>query len=234
MTKKVSVILTVYNKPQWLRKCIESVNRQTYDNWELIIMEDNSPDPRVKEILKDYENHPKMKVVYGNVSEEDRYKTARYATLINEAVREHSTGDYITYLADDDYYYDYRLERLVEELNKYNYDIVVYNAQHSVDADGNVAGFRLTEGVLQNAWNKVDHNSVMHPRSVFDKVNGWDDNPGTWGGADSYFWRKLSEAGILFTPLLDQMPGEAKRYHTDSVQWKKANNVLFPEGFEND
>jgi spore maturation protein CgeD len=230
--KKVSVILTVYNKPKWLRQCIESVNRQSYDNWELIIMEDNSPDPRVKEILQEYEHHPKMQVYYSEVKDEDRFLTARYATLINEAVRAYADGDYITYLADDDFYYDYRLERMVDVLSKYDRDVVVYNAQHSVDADGNVAGFRLTQGVLENAWDKVDHNSVMHSRSIFDKVDGWDDNIGTWGGADSYFWRKLSQAGILFVPLGDDMPGEAKRYHTDSVQWRMANKQLFPKGLD--
>src|SRR5687768_15604015 len=111
---KVSVILTVYNKPQWLKQCIDSVFGQTYQDWELIIMEDNSPDPRVKDILeRDYAWHEKVQVHYSNVSEEDRYKTARYATLINEAVREHATGKYITYLVDDDYYFPWRLETMV-------------------------------------------------------------------------------------------------------------------------
>lgn len=229
MTEKVSVILTVYNKPEWLKECIESVNTQTYSDWELIIMEDNSPNLEVKEILKEYETHPKMKVIYSNVSEEDRYKTARYATLINEAVFKYATGKYVTYLADDDIYYNYRLERMVSKIQECKDEVVVYGAQHFIDADGHVAGFRKTLGVLDNAWDKVDHNSVLHSRALFIKVNGWDDNIGTWGGADSYFWRKISEAGFAFVPLDDDVPNEAKRYHEKSVQWKMSNNVFFPE-----
>lgn len=234
MTEKVSVILTVYNKPDWLVECIESVNTQTYSDWELIIMEDNSPNPKVKEILQEYEGHPKMKIFYSNVSEEDRYKTARYATLINDAVFNHSTGKYITYLADDDIFYNYRLERMVSRIKEYGYDVVVYGAQHFIDRDGHVAGFRKTCGILKNAWDKVDHNSVLHSKELFVKVGGWDDNIGTWGGADSYFWRKISEAGYLFVPMLDDVPNEAKRYHESSVQWKMSNNVFFPKGDNNE
>lgn len=228
---KVSVILTVYNKPQWLKQCIESVLLQTYEDWELIIMEDNSPDPRVKSIVSEYESHRKIQVHYSNVSEEDRYKTARYATLINEAVRNHSTGKYITYLADDDYYLPWRLEVMASDLDLVPGHRIVYGAQLSVDADGNIAGARRTEGMLRNGWDKVDHNSVMHRREVFDAVDGWDDNVGTWGGADSYFWRRVSELDppAYLYPVGNDMPNEAKRYHTDSVQWKIANKVFFPK-----
>ena len=54
MENKVSIILTVYNKPEWLNECIDSVINQTYENWELFIMEDNSPNPAVRQIIDSY------------------------------------------------------------------------------------------------------------------------------------------------------------------------------------
>ncbi len=225
----VSVVMTVYNKPQWLKQSIESVNSQTYGTWELIIMEDNSPNPEVKEILREYESHPKMQVHYHDTSDEERFETTRYATLINEAVRQHSSGSLITYIGDDDFFYNYRLKDMIDSIIEYEVD-VVYGSQHFCDVNGNVSGYRKTRGILSNAWDKVDHNSVLHTRRSFDAVDGWDDNKGTWGGADSYFWRKLNHAGFSFYPVGD-MPGEVKRYHEESVQWQMSNNQFFPEGF---
>ena len=228
MSPKVSVIVTVYNKPQYLRECLDSVVNQTYQNWELIVMEDNSPNPEVKEILDTYTD-PRIKKFFSNVSEKDRYQTARYATLINLAVKHFVTGDYITYLTDDDYYYPHRLETMVNGMNPPEIS-VVYGAQRVVDADGNPGGIRGPFGILtgrgndDEAFNKVDHNSVMHTKQAFIDANGWYDVKGVWGGADAYFWRRLHQAGYTFYPVSDvDNPLEAKRYHTDSVQWLIVN-----------
>jgi len=226
---KVSVILTVYNKPQWLREAIDSVISQTYEDWELLIMEDNSPLPEVREIIESYFPNDKIKVFYSDVTEEERYKTARYATLINYAVYNMCSGDYITYLTDDDFYYPHRLEKMIEAISVDGVNIV-YGNQQIVDVDGNHAGVRHIDGILDNAWNKVDHNSVMHKKELFYEVGGWDNTPDIWGGADAHFWRKLTDAGHKFYPVgeIDDKPLEAKRYHTGSVQWLVHNGLFFP------
>lgn len=232
MLPKVSVIMTIYNKPQYLRESLDSVMNQTYENWELIAMEDNSPNPEVKEILSEY-NDPRIVKYFSNVSEEERYLTARYATLANIAVSTIASGDYITYLTDDDFYYPHRLETMVSVMNPPEIS-VVYSTQQVVDADGNRAGLRGPFGVLSgktdqdSAFNKVDHNSVMHTRQAFFDAGGWYNVSGVWGGADAYFWRRLHEAGYTFYPAsAPDDPLEAKRYHTDSVQWYISND-LFP------
>jgi spore maturation protein CgeD len=212
---KVSVLLTVYNKPQWLRQCIDSVIDQTYENWELIILDDNSPDPMVQEILSSYEDK-RIEIYTSNVSQEDRYKTVRYATLINYGVRNISTGDYITYLTDDDYYYHDRLERMVTLLDDDRLSIV-YGSQDMVDADGEYLDTRFTQGILDSAYGIVDHNSVMHKRELFYEVEGWPNNPDIWFHADAHFWNKLTSSGYQFFPV-EAGPLGAKRYHNDSVQ----------------
>jgi spore maturation protein CgeD len=226
---KVSVILTVYNKPQWLKECIDSVIAQTYSDWELIILEDNSPLPEVREIIESYLPNSQIKVYYSGITEGERYKTTRYATLINYGISNFSTGEYITYLTDDDFYYSHRLGKMVECISADGVSIV-YGSQQIVDADGNHAGVRYVDGVLDNAWNKVDHNSVMHKKELFNEVGGWSDTPDIWGGADAHFWRKLTDAGYRFYPVGDanDPPLEAKRYHQGSVQWLVHNGLFFP------
>ena len=91
---KTSIVLTVYNKPQWLNQCMDSVLAQTDADWELLVMEDNSPDERVREIIHTYDD-PRILTYFSGVQESERYATARYCTLINKAVREMSSGKYI-------------------------------------------------------------------------------------------------------------------------------------------
>lgn len=225
---RVSVVLTVYNKPTWLAQSIESVLNQTYEDWELLLMEDNSPDPAVREIIESYHDE-RIKVYYSGVGEADRYKTNRYATLINKAVKSMSTGEYITYLCDDDYYYPQRLAVLSNALDQHPNWNVVFSCQQVVDVDGNARGMRQFKEPMHKAYDAVDHNSVMHTRRVYDLVGGWSESPNSWGGGDSFFFRALNQAGFVFMPVAPDVPLEAKRYHVDSVQWKIANNVFFPE-----
>jgi spore maturation protein CgeD len=228
----VSVILTVYNKPQFLRECIDSVLNQTYQNWELIILEDNSPNPEVRQIIDSYDD-PRIVTYFSEVSETDRYKTARYATLINIGFLM-SEGDYITYLTDDDFFYPHRLERMVAELQKPGIS-AVYGPQQTVDATGGKGGIRETKGILgpstgTEGFNNIDHNSVMHTREVFVKAKGWYDVAGVWGGADAYFWRRVNEAGYDFYPIDDVPPMDAKRYHETNVQTLIVKGIFFPDG----
>jgi spore maturation protein CgeD len=231
---KVSIILTVYNKPQYLRECIDSVLAQTYQNWELLIMEDNSPGAEVKSIIRGYLRDPRIRAYWSTISEEERYKTARYATLINIAGFEMATGDYYTYLTDDDFFYPHRLERMVEELQKPGID-VVYGPQQTVDANGGKGSVRETKGILgpstkTEGFNNIDHNSVMHRAHIFHEVNGWYDVPGVWGGADAYFWRRINEKGYDFHPIDDVPPMDAKRYHDKNVQALIVRGEFFPDG----
>ena len=51
-----SVCIPVYNvEEKWLRKCIASVENQYYEHWQLCLADDCSTDPRVRDILKEYE-----------------------------------------------------------------------------------------------------------------------------------------------------------------------------------
>lgn len=224
---KASIIITSYNQPDYLKICIDSCLNQVYSNIEIIIADDNSSDPRVWEVINSYYD-PRIISFNSFVSEEDRPKTARYATQINTAVRNYSTGKYIFYLPDDDYFYPDKVLMHVLHAEKNQYD-VVYGAQDFVDADGNKAGTRYdgtgesSGRVLDDGHGILDHGQVMTSRKAFDEAGGWDDDPGMWGGADAYFWTKLSRAGYKFHPL-PFVCLSAKRYREHSVQWNIAMN----------
>jgi spore maturation protein CgeD len=231
MDPKVSVILTSYNKPEYLDIAIQSVLSQTYSNYELIIADDNSPNISVFEVISKYQNHKNVRFFKSDVTDDNRLKTTRYATQINRAVVELSTGKYICYLADDDHYYPLMLEKMVESAAKYNYD-VCFCAQHIKDSNGNIDGAgdpsrgrRFFSEPLKRGADKLDHNQVMTSRTAFNKVGGWDDSPGWWGGADAAFYDRLENAGYTFYPIDYHEPLQAKVYREKSVQWNIANNL---------
>lgn len=230
METRVSVILTSYNRPYFLMQAVSSVLIQTTRDFELIICDDNSPDPLVEDILSTFENHDAHVRVYrSGVQESERYKTARYATMINSVVRTMVKGEFITYLTDDDIFYPDRLERGLALFDEHPEYQVIYFNQNVLDLDLRICGQRqFNDQPMKKAWDAIDHNSVMHRTSLYSEVDGWPENRNLWGGADAIFFKRINENGHLFMPVGGR-PGDGHRYHEDSVQWKVANNCFFPE-----
>ena len=229
--KKVSVILTSYNNPKYLRRAIESVVNQTYDNFELIIADDNSSNEEVINIIEEYASLDDVIAFNSNIKEEDRLKTARYATQINTGVRRFSNGEYLMFLADDDYFYPTMLEKMMSYVDKTEHDIV-FCAQHVKDIHDNIdgggmdgRGVRFFNEPLVRGADKLDHNQVMTSRSAYNAVKGWNDEEWCWSGADAVFYDRLEKAGYTFYPIDTSEPLQAKMYRENSVQWNMANGL---------
>jgi glycosyltransferase involved in cell wall biosynthesis len=231
---KVTCILTSYNRPVGVAEAIASVQAQTYPNWELIIVDDNS-DTLTQTILKDIvRTDQRCKLIQSGVREEDRFKTTRYATCINMAIP-NITGDLVTYLTDDDIFYPQRFEKMVE-IFKSNDIHVVYGKQKVVTlTNGIVTNYyiRPLVGITRSPEDRVDHNSFMHRRSCLDIIHGWDDNPALWVHADIGFFKKLVQYWDFYP--LDFITDE-HRLHENGIQvlmtrgekpWEKGKDSRF-------
>lgn len=104
---KVSVILTVYNHQELVKEAIESVLRQTFDDFELIIVNDGSTD-HTKEIIEEYK--PNLRVKIKNIGHVGRAKALNIGF-------QSCKGQYITIIDSDDLYLPEKLERQVEYLD---------------------------------------------------------------------------------------------------------------------
>lgn len=106
---KVSVILTVFNREQYLKRCIDSLLLQSFNDWELIAIDDGSQDNSYK-ILKAYEaNFDKIKVI--------RQANMKLPLSRNKGIS-FSLGKYITFLDSDDEYKKNHLLKRVNFMNK--------------------------------------------------------------------------------------------------------------------
>ena len=107
---KVSVIVPVYGVEKYVSKCIESVLNQTYSDWELILVDDGSPD-RSGAICDEYaQKDCRIKVIH---KENGGVSSARNKGLDN------ATGEWVTFLDSDDYLQSDTLQSLFDAVETY-------------------------------------------------------------------------------------------------------------------
>lgn len=110
----VSVIVPCYKVEKYLPNCIESVINQTYDNWELILVDDGSPDDSGK-IADEYAKRDKrVKVIHK--------ANAGVAAARNSGV-EIAEGEYATFLDSDDFLHKDFLKDMLELAHRTKADV---------------------------------------------------------------------------------------------------------------
>lgn len=112
----ISVIVPVYKVEKYLAICIESIMKQTYKDFELILVDDGSPDKCPQLCDKYAEKYSNIMVLHktnGGLSEARNYGVA------------FAKGEYITFVDSDDYVSNDYLENLISLLDRYNAEIAV-------------------------------------------------------------------------------------------------------------
>ena len=104
--KKVSVIIPVYNAQQYVGATIESVLSQSYENLEILIIDDGSPDESVK-VCQQFKD-PRIKII--------RQANRGLPGARNTGIR-NASGDYVAFLDADDIWLPEKLEKHVNHLN---------------------------------------------------------------------------------------------------------------------
>ncbi|MBI2487676.1 MAG: glycosyltransferase family 2 protein [Deltaproteobacteria bacterium] len=117
----VSVIIIFLNAEKFLEEAIESVFAQTYDNWELLLVDDGSTDGSTRIALKHAEKYP-GKVFY---LEHDSHLNRGMSASRNLGIR-HARGNYIAFLDADDVWFPQKLEQQVAILNSQPEAAMVY------------------------------------------------------------------------------------------------------------
>lgn len=113
-----SFIVPCYNTAQYLERCVESIIKQTHQDWEMILINDGSTDDTAK-ILQQYAKKDKRIKIF---SQENQGLSAARNRGICEAV-----GDYILFLDSDDWYKDENcLDKIDKSCNDGNVEILVF------------------------------------------------------------------------------------------------------------
>lgn len=114
--KKVSIIVPIYNEEKNLNRCIDSLINQTYQNLEIILLNDGSTDS-TKSIINSYKDKRIIAIHKKNTGIGDTRNTGI----------EKSSGDYIMFVDSDDYIELNCVEVLVKKLESDKVDLVISN-----------------------------------------------------------------------------------------------------------
>lgn len=171
----VSVVIPTYNRWHLIGDAIESVFRQRYTEWEVVVVNDAGENPRGKGagFLKE------DKVRYVELSDHRGPAAAR-----NQGIMQ-STGELLAYLDDDDVFYPNHLEVLVGEIVRNGWD-VAYTDSYRALTEVSDAGCRVLGRELLNSrdfdpvplWkdNFIPVLSVVHRRACLEKTGLFDTN----------------------------------------------------------
>lgn len=128
---KISILMPVWNiEKQWLVKAIESIQKQTYENWELCIADDYSTKSYIKPFLKQLQNEDKrVKVVFKQSNDNISAATNTAFSL--------STGEYILLMDHDDELTPNALFEIVKSLQIEDKPEIIYSDDDKIDENGN-------------------------------------------------------------------------------------------------
>lgn len=131
MEDKVDILLTTYNTNiNYLKQQIESILKQTYNNFNLIISDDYSSNEQVRTVLKQYEKQDSRIKLY--FQKENLGCTKSFEFLLRQ-----STSEYISFSDHDDIWYPNKIEESLKAIKENNVDLVYCDA-HQIDENGKI------------------------------------------------------------------------------------------------
>lgn len=138
----VSVVIPTHNRElYYLQRSIGSVLNQTFADYEIIVVDDNSENPELRKTLSEYVeslDNDKVRICFNE-------KNLGGSLTRNRGIDE-SKGKYIAFLDDDDAYLPYRLERLTDCFQKENCDMVFTNLLMRTNS-GKIVDYRTHRGM---------------------------------------------------------------------------------------
>ncbi len=126
MTEKVSVIVPVFNVEKYLRQCLDSILQQTYQNLEIIIINDGSTDGS-DAICREYAGKDSRISYFAK-------ENTGISDTRNVGIRQ-ATGEYVTFVDSDDWVEHTYVEELHDKLKAYDADIAITNYYLFNEAD---------------------------------------------------------------------------------------------------
>lgn len=234
----VSVIIPFFNREEFLAEAIESVLAQTYQSWELILIDDGSTDKSAETAHGFVEKHPNKIFIYAHENGKNRGASSSRNLGIKRA-----TGDFITFLDSDDVLLPRTLEIEISAFEKNaNADIVCGTLQYwfswTNQADKKERDFTVNLGLRAGKIYEPPYLLVHNLRaggrkpgigcvilkSDFAKSLTMFENDFRYVSEDQIFWAKISLYGKIY--VLDDCLAKYRQHpHSSSAALVKSGNV---------
>lgn len=173
-----SIIIPVYKVEKYLNQCVDSVLSQTFKDYEIILVDDGSPDNSPLMCDEYSDSNSNVKVIHKS--------NGGLSSARNEGLNI-AKGKYVIFLDSDDYWDDcYCLEKLNNELKNEEIDIIIFGMKKYYQTDNKFGGERIPKALdkdvssndktvhilMQNneymacAWDKVIKRSLIEKSSL--------------------------------------------------------------------
>jgi len=188
----VSVIIPVYNRQNIVKRAISSAIQQSYDNLEIVVVDDASTDNTVRQIKKRFSDEVKL-------FEKSRNTGVAHARNIGI---NNSKGKYVAFLDSDDEWYSNKVEVQVNNLNHAGDNVALVDSDwNTVLPSGKVVTKKKGAPTLQKvlSFNRVcSPPTVLARRSILIAVGMFDESLSSAEDADLWV-RILKEYEIIHT-----------------------------------
>lgn len=165
----VSTIITTYKRPYYLRRAIYSVLEQTYDNIEIIVVDDNNPNTNFRKmtekLMKEFNSNSRVKYY--------KHKNNKNGAAARNTGIKVSSGKYVNFLDDDDEFTNDKIEKQVEALEDSKYDAAYCGWQGEGIEERPVLTGNLLFEVLSGEL-LIRTGTIMMNREKALLIGGWD------------------------------------------------------------
>lgn len=227
MNKKVSILIPLYNAESYIAETIDSIIKQSYENIEIIIVDDGSTDNSY-EIAQNYASE-KVKVVQ---------QANKGACAARNKALELSTGEYIVFFDADDIMYKDKIKNQMSLVQKYG-DDYIYSSQWIsftnevptvippktiIDED-----FDSSIDWLTTSWlNRSGQTGVwLTPKKIIEQSGKWDETIVMNDDGEYFFRVLLKSKGVRFADNAYLFyRRDVATSITKTYSYKKANDIL--------
>ena len=156
MSTTFSIIVPIYKVEKYLNKCIDSILNQTYQDFELILVDDGSPD-NCPQICDEYaEKDKRVRVIHKN--------NAGLVAARNTGIKA-AKGEYVCYVDGDDWILDNLLQTVWDKaISKYDVEMVVYSAVRQFTDTQE----QIPKAVPEGLYNKNKLKTDVYPYMMYD------------------------------------------------------------------
>ena len=203
---KVSIVLPCYNGAKMIGEAIESVIAQTYQDWELIIVNDCSTDNTL-EVAQSYAKKDQRIRVFSNE------KNSKLPATLNHGFRE-AKGELWTWTSDDNLLLPTMLEEFVDYFDKHPEVGFVTSDLANIDINGKIISYDILPDNIQDKMplNNCGGASFMYRSSIAKKIGEYRED--LFLAEDYEYWMRL-----CFNTKLAHYPKVLYHYrvHTNSL-----------------
>lgn len=222
----VSIIIPVYNAEKYLKYTLASILRQSYKNWEVIIVNDFSNDYSDK-IIKQFINKVK------NIKYIKNDKNKGVSVSRNRAIQE-AQGRYIAFLDSDDIWHKDKLRLQLSFMNKYNADFS-FTSYQFIDSNNKKINKFITPPLKLNYIQELKENFIGCSTVIIDtkKMIKEDINFIEQKHEDYILWLSLLKKGykgmglkrVLGFYRISDKSISSNKYNAASWRWNIYRNI---------